>query len=326
VIKIAEVLPWYPTAFWKQARQLGVRHVVASGSNDPRDQPWWDFMPLARMKKRFEDAGFTVAAIESWPPMDKIWLGIDGRDQQIELFSTLVRNMGALGIPMLCYNFMAVFGWTRTSTLIPSRGGALVTGYDHDVFRNAPLTEHGIVTEDRLWANLEYFLRRVVPVAEKAGVRLAIHPDDPPLPSIRGVSRIIRSVEAFQRVIDLVPSPVNGVALCQGNFTLMTDDLPAVIRKFGRQGKIFFVHFRDVRGTAEKFVETFHDEGQTDLVACMRAYKEVGFEGILRPDHVPTLEGESNDTPSYAHLGRLFAIGYITALREAVYGKQPPEE
>jgi mannonate dehydratase len=129
----------------------------------------------------------------------------------------------------------------------------------------------------------------------------------------------MRSVENYQRLVDLVPSPVNGVCLCQGNFTLMTDDLPAAIRQFGRQDKIFFVHFRDVRGTPEKFHETFHDEGQTDMLACLQAYRDVGFEGVLRPDHVPTMEGDRNDRPGYSSIGRLFAIGYIKGLREAVY-------
>ena len=131
--------------------------------------------------------------------------------------------------------------------------------------------------------NLEYFLRQVVPVAERAGVRLAMHPDDPPLSPIRGVGRIMRSVDNYQRLLDLVPSECNGITLCQGNFALMTDDLPAVIRHFGRQKKIFFVHLRDVRGTPERFVETWHDEGQTDLYACMQAYREVGFDGPLAP-------------------------------------------
>jgi mannonate dehydratase len=216
---------------------------------------------------------------------------------------------------------MPVFNWLRTSTTIPSRGGALATGYDHNLMRNAPLTEYGLVSEERLWENLAYFLERVVPVAEEANVQLAMHPDDPPLSPIRGLGRIMRSIENYQRLIDLFPSPVNGIALCQGNFALMTDDLPGVIRHFGRQGKIFFVHFRDVRGTADKFVETFHDDGQTDMLACMRAYAETGFDGVARPDHVPTLEGESNDRPGYQALGRLFAIGYLRGLHEAVYGK-----
>jgi mannonate dehydratase len=227
--------------------------------------------------------------------------------------------MGRLGIPAICYNFMAVLNWLRTSVAAPGRGGALVTGYDHAAMKDAPLTEAGEVSEERLWENFEYFLRAVVPVAEAAGVNLALHPDDPPLSPIRGIGRIMRSVEAFQRVIDLVPSPVNGITMCQGNFTLMTEDLPGAIRQFGRQGKIHFVHFRDVKGTPDRFVETFHDEGKTDMLACMHAYREIGFEGVLRPDHVPTMEGDVNDDPGYSGIGRLYAIGYIRGLRQAVY-------
>ena len=130
----------------------------------------------------------------------------------------------------------------------------------------------------------------------------------------------MRSIENYQRLLDIYPSPVNGITLCQGNFALMSDDLPSVIRHFGKQGKIFFVHFRDVRGRVEHFVETFHDDGQTDMLACMRAYKEVGFDGVARPDHVPTMEGDSNENAGYSSIGRLFAIGYIKGLREAVYG------
>jgi mannonate dehydratase len=146
-----------------------------------------------------------------------------------------------------------------------------------------------------------------------------MHPDDPPLSPIRGIGRIMRSVENFQRLLDLAPSPMNGITLCQGNFTLMTDDLPGVIRDFGRQRKLFFVHFRDVSGTPEKFEETWHDAGKTDMLACLQAYKDIGFEGVLRPDHVPTVEGDSNENAGYSSFGRLYAIGYIRGLRQAVY-------
>jgi mannonate dehydratase len=216
---------------------------------------------------------------------------------------------------------MPVFNWMRTSTTVPARGGAMATGYNHALMQNAPLTEYGIVTEERLWENLEYFLKIVVPVAEKANVKLAMHPDDPPLSPIRGLGRIMRSLENYQRLLDLVPSPVNGIALCQGNFALMTDDLPAAIRHFGKQGKIFFVHIRDVRGTPDNFVETFHDEGQTNILACLRAYREVGYDGVFRPDHVPTMEGDRNDHPGYSSIGRLFAIGYLKGLLQAVYAE-----
>lgn len=322
MFQLAEYFRPTPDALWKLARQAGVTHAVTML---PRDDggvdPPWSIRPMRRLMEALELAGYEVAAVEASPPMQKIRLGLPGRDEEIEQFSTLVRSMGELGIPVLCYNFMAVFGWLRTHTEVPARGGALVTGYDHSAMLDQPLTEHGSVQEERLWENLRYFLERVVPVAERAGVGLAMHPDDPPLSPIRGIGRIMRSVDGFQRLLDLVPSEANGITLCQGNFALMTDDLPDVIRRFGKQRRIFFVHFRDVRGTAEHFVETFHEQGQTNMLACMRAYLEIGFQGPLRPDHVPTLEGDSNDDPCYSTLGRLLAIGYIQGLGEAVWGR-----
>jgi mannonate dehydratase len=117
----------------------------------------------------------------------------------------------------------------------------------------------------------------------------------------------------------MAPSPMNTISMCQGNFTLMTDDLPGVIRHFGHQDKISFVHFRDVQGTVEKYEETWHDAGKTNMLECMRAYKDIGFEGVLRPDHVPTVEGDTNQNAGYSSFGRLYAIGYIRGLRQAVY-------
>jgi mannonate dehydratase len=206
---------------------------------------------------------------------------------------------------------MVAINWSRTSITTPTRGGALVTSYDHDLIRDTPLTDAGIVTEDQLWASLRYFLERVLPVAEQAGITLAVHPDDPPVPELGGIGQIMRGIENFQRLIELAPSPANGITFCQGNFALMTDDLPAAIHHFGEQSKIFFVHFRDVRGTPERFVECFHDDGSTDVLASMRVYKDIDFEGVLHPDYMPTMEGEPNDDP-----------GYIRGLQEAMYGKR----
>lgn len=324
MIKIAEVFAPEDKALWSLAKQCGVDYVVGGiglqpiEGASPERQPW-SYMSLLRAKTAYADAGFEFAVIESRPPMEKIKLGLPGRDEEIAVVQEMIRNMGALGIPVWCYQMMATVGVVRTSSTIPSRGGAQVTGYDHALMRNAPLTEYGEVSEERMWDNLKYFLEQIVPVAEEAGVKLAMHPDDPPLSPIRGFGRIMTNVDAFQKLIDLVPSPVNGVCLCQGNFTLMTDDLPGVIRHFGEQDKIFFVHFRDVRGTPEKFEETFHDDGKTDMLACMRAYRDIGFEGVLRPDHVPTMEGDTYGHPGYTRIGRLYAIGYIRGLREAVY-------
>jgi mannonate dehydratase len=328
MIEIAEFLPPTPSPLWRLVKQAGVDHAVGglpfddgpsfSDRSVEAEAPW-DYMPLLRMQQRYESGGFKLAVIEARPPLNRAKRGLPGRDEEIAAVCTLVENMGRLGIPVWCYEWMADFNWLRTGTRTPSRGGSIVTSFDSALMNDAPRTELGPISEDELWRNLEYFLAKVLPVAEKWNVRLAMHPDDPPLSPIRGVGRIMRSVENFQWLLDLAPSPMNGITLCQGNFTLMTDDLPGVIRRFGRQGKLFFVHFRDVRGTPEKFEETWHDDGQTDMLACMQAYKDIGFEGVLRPDHVPTVEGDSNEHAGYSAFGRLYAIGYIRGLRQAVY-------
>ncbi len=324
MILIAEFIPPTPSPLWKLAKQAGVDWAVGGlpfgEPSNGVDAPW-DYLPLVRLKQRYESGGFQLAVIEARPPLNKAKRGLPGRDEEIDTVCTLLENMGRLGIPVWCYEWMTDFNWMRTSTHTLSRGGSVVTSYDHALMRDAPPTELGPISEETLWETLGYFLRRVLPVAEKAGVKLAMHPDDPPLSPIRGVGRIMRSVDNYQRLLDLAPSPMNGLTLCQGNFTLMTDDLPGVIRHFGRQGKIFFVHFRDVAGTPEKFEETWHDAGKTDMLACLRAYRDIGFEGVLRPDHVPTVEGDSNENAGYSAFGRLYAIGYIRGLRQAVYSE-----
>jgi mannonate dehydratase len=322
MIQIAEYLPSTPSPLWKLSKQAGVDYAVGglptTGDLADGDAPW-DYLPLLRMKQRYEDAGFKLAVIEARPPLNRAKRGLPGGDEEIATVCTLLENMGKLGIPVWCYEWMTDFNWLRTNTSTPSRGGSVVTSFDNSLMKDAPPTEGGPISEEKLWETLAYFLRKVIPVAEKAGVKLAMHPDDPPLSPIRGVGRIMRSIENYQRLLDLIPSPVNGITMCQGNFTLMTADLPGAIRQFGQQGKIFFVHFRDVQGTPERFEETWHDAGKTDMLACMQAYKEIGFDGVLRPDHVPTVEGDSNEHAGYSSFGRLYAIGYIRGLRQAVY-------
>jgi mannonate dehydratase len=177
----------------------------------------------------------------------------------------------------------------------------------------------GEVSVERVWENFRYFVQRVMPVAEKAGVQMALHPDDPPLPSLRGVGRIFGTPESVERAYALAPSPNNGVTFCRANFKLMEGaDLPALIRRFAEQKRLFFVHLRDVRGTAECFEEVFHDEAAAELMETLRVCHEAGFDGPLRVDHVPTMAGEANDQPGYGTLGRLFANGYLLGLMDAL--------
>lgn len=315
-------LSWYmpprPSELWTLALQLGVTHAVTQLPQPEPGHTAWDFLSMLRMKQSFADAGLQVAVIESAPPMERVRLGLPGRDEEIAHICEMLTSMGAAGIPVWCYNFMAGFGWLRTSTTTRGRGGALVLSYDHSLMEQAPLTEFGVVSEERLWDNYVYFLERVLPVAEQAGVKLALHPDDPPISPLRGIARIFRSIEAFQRALALSPSAFHGITFCQGSFTTMGVNIPEAIRTFGAQKKIHFVHFRDVQGTPAHFVETFHDNGPTDMLAAMRCYREIGFEGVMRPDHVPTLEGDANDTPGYTTRGRLYATGYMRGLIEAV--------
>ena len=339
-IQVSEMLSPRPEPMWQLIRQCGVTNVVALldgaeqdarmfasvGGHGPAltrgDRAPWSEEAIRHAQTIFADQGFKMVAIEDTPPMDAVRLGSAGRDEQISQIHEQIAAMGRLGIGTLCYNWMAINSWGRTRADRPGRGGALVTEYRAaDGEAQGPVVAGGVISEQGLWESLQYFLDAVIPVAEEAGVRLAMHPDDPPRPWVRGVPRIMRSPEAYRRLMDMNPSESNAITFCQGNWALMGEDIPRLIREFGGRGQIAFVHFRDIRGTRDDFVETFHDEGQTDMPECMRAYRDVEFGGPMRPDHVPTMAGESNDRPGYAALGRLFALGYIRGLEQAVFGK-----
>ena len=325
MIKLAIAMPPDQGLPLTLLKQCGVQYAVGGISLNPIPdageelQPW-SYPSLMNAKTAYQRNGITLSVIESRPPMEKIKLALPGRDEEIEVVCELLRNMGKAGIPVWCSMWMPILGVIRTTRTIPTRGGAHVSGYDHAGVGNEPMEEYGTITEEQQWENLKYFLERTVPVAEEAGVKMAMHPDDPPLSPIRGVARIMSSIENYQKLINLVPSPANGIGLCQGNFALMTDDLPAVIRHFGEQERIHFVHFRDVRGTPEKFEEAFHDDGQTDLAECLRAYRDTGYGGVCRPDHYPKMGDENFDDELV--LARLFAVGYFKGLREAVYSER----
>lgn len=320
-MKTALALPAQRDHRWDLAAQVGVEQAVvhphmSDVDNGRRGDTPWEYGALLRLQNAFEQTGLEVGVIEGGTPLtDTTRLGLEGRDEEIDRFNGFVRTMGALDIPVLCYSWMTHFWWLRTTDTHPTRGNAWTTAYDHEQMQRGPPADIPDVTEADLWENLEYFLERVVPVAEEAGVRLSMHPDDPPLSPVLSVPRLMTSVDAYDRLLELYPSKANSITLCQGNFVAMGEDIPSVIQHFGEN--ISFVHFRDVKGTTEKFVEVWQDDGPTDMKACIEAYRDIGFDGPIRPDHVPTMAGEKQEEAGYEMKGRLFAIGYLKGLLEA---------
>ncbi len=295
------------------AKQIGVTDLVAIASLELAGEgPYLDYLKLVQLRSRVEAAGLRLAAIQNVPHAwyEQIIYGMPGRDEQIAHYCHTIDNVGRAGIPILHYNFHAVRVW-RTSNHTRGRGGALFTSYDHALMENAPLAGPREIDADELWANYAHFARTIMPVAESAGVKMALHPDDPPISPIAGAACLFVDVASFQRALDLVPSPSNGLLFCQGCFTEMrSGDVFSAIRHFGGQGKVFYVHFRNVVGAMPRFRESFIDSGDIDMFKAMRVWKEVGFDGPMIPDHLPHVVGDS----AYRHRARAHAIGYIKAL------------
>jgi mannonate dehydratase len=309
-------------------KQLGVFGAVGGINSQMTSTPDlmpWDPKVITANKQAWEKIGLKLNVIEGPASLGtKTKLGLEGKDEEIANFILFMKNLKQYGgIDVICYNWMPVVNWYRTKTDAPGRGGALVTAFDYEEVKNLPVTEYGEVSKATLWKNLEYFLKAVIPEAEKIGMKLAMHPDDPQVDSIKGISRIMTSVENFRRMTDIVKSPSNGITMCQGNFSLMGTDIPTVVEEFGKRGLIHFVHFRNVQDLSGKkpsikFTETFHDEGQIDMYAAMKAYYDIGFKGPIRPDHVPTMAGDSNAHPGYSNIGAQFAFGYMRGLMQAI--------
>lgn len=324
-LRLAEILlEGAPTPFWDVLMQLGVEEatgILPRFHHDWRqwryDEPW-DYASLSNYKRMVEGYGFKLTVIEDNPPMEKIKYGLPGKEDQLDSVARLVENMGKLHIPVWVYNWMPTT-WERTRRALRGRGGAIVGGFNAEDLKDAPPPRLGGVDAPTLWRSLKEFLEFIIPVAESSGVRLAMHPDDPPVDELQGTARIMNSVEAFNRLLELSPSESNGITLCQGNFTLMTNNLPATVAHFLEKGRVYFVHFRDVRGDRHSFVETFIDEGMSDLYATMKEYVKHGYHGPFRVDHTPTLAGDTAQisTPGYSALGRIHAIGYIQGLYRA---------
>jgi len=311
-------------------RQLGCVDIVAGYPTVPPPmihghvEPlgYYDFLQLVHLKQRVEERGMRVAAIENVPYFwyDKVIRGQAGRDQQIENWMRTLRNMGRAGIPILGYHFMAA-GGTDTSREPVGRGGAMVRRVRYALV-DAPGKEDNRLawrdigsipqlTDDQMWANITYFLKAVVPVAEEAGVKMALHPDDPPISPVLGTACIIRSHTALRRVVEeIAPSDHSGLEFCQGTISEMPDDVYEAIRYFGTRKKIFYVHFRNVSGKVPDFDETFVDDGYVDMWKAMRIYNDVGYNGVFIEDHVPAMTGDS----PHGHRSRAFAMGYAKGL------------
>lgn len=302
-----------PDLTWDIGKQCGVEYGVIrlpeTADFDITDPSHW-----RTVYKRFTDFGIKPLIIEPMPNEvhDHIKAGDEKRDESIEKVMKMFTVMRELDIGTICFNWMAHIGWLRTANDIPERGGASVTGFNMQDFVPAGQS----ITSDKLWENYTYFLKAVIPEAEKYGIKLALHPDDPPVPQLGRVSRIMISAENIKKAIyDIVPSEILGLTMCQANFYIMGEDVDKVISDFAE--KIFFVHFRNTTGTPEQFRETFHDNGKLNMAHLIRHYQSLGINVPIRVDHVPTMKGETAESAGYAAMGRLFAIGYLKGLLEA---------
>ena len=302
-----------PDATWDIGRQLGVHHGVLF-LPESADFDYTNVSHWKSLHQKYMDYGIKPTVIEPMPnPLhNHIKAGDALRDECIDKVISMMAIMDELDIRMICFNWMAYVGWTRTSRDIEERGGAKVTG-----FRITDYIPTGdVITEEQLWENYAYFLKAVIPAAEKYNINLALHPDDPPLAKLGDVSRIMISAKNIHRAIyEICPSPNLGLTFCQANFHTMGEDVYSLIPQMA--DKIMFIHFRNVTGSKEDFRETFHDNGELNMARLIHLYKECGIHVPIRVDHVPTMLGEDMVNMGYDALGRHFAIGYLKGLLEA---------
>ena len=334
------------------ARQAGATHLVAhlvdyfkSGAHNPRDnqptgteQGWglagdpnqlWTLDELLALRRAVEAAGLKLEAIENFDPAHwhDVLLHGPRRQEQLESVKTLIRRLGQAGIPVMGYNF-SLAGVCGRVTGPFARGGALSVGMDGPLETPMP---NGMVwnmvydpkapagavppaTPDELWRRFGHFLQEVVPVAEASGVKLALHPDDPPMPTMRGQPRLVYQPRLYQRVLDLKPSPANALEFCLGTLAEMTEgDLYDAVEQYSRQGKLAYVHFRNITGKVPYYRETFVDDGDIDMLRVLRILKANRFDGVLIPDHTPQMT-----CGAPWHAGMAYAMGYMRAALQAL--------
>ena len=327
----------------EQIRQIPVIEGIVSALYDVPVGEVWPIEKLTELKKKIEENGLRFSVIESIPVHEDIKLGRPTRDKLIDNFCQSIRNMGSLDIRILCYNFMAVFDWTRSDLAKKNPDGSTSLSYDHEELKNIDLMKDHLelpgwatsytkdelqellnaysqLDSEQIWANLEYFLKKVIPVAEESGVLMAIHPDDPPW-SIFGIPRIITNEAALERLINIVDSESNGLTFCTGSLGPNKDiDLIKNIYKFGKIKRIHFTHIRNIKHYDENsFQETAHttESGDIDIYKVIKAYSDIGFTGAMRPDHGRMIWGETG-RPGYGLYDRALGAMYLRGLWEAL--------
>jgi mannonate dehydratase len=307
---------------YRQFAQLGVTHVCADPEGNPHD---WTLETLQRHRDRLDRLGLILDMVqlplESTPierqhSPDILTKG-PNRDRQIDSICRLIENVARAGIPAVKYN-LNIIGIPRSPDE-PGRGGSANAAFRWDrMDQGAAPGLAGVLDEDENWARIDYFLARVVPVAEQSRVRLACHPHDPYTPpGYRGVTRVLGTVEGLKKFVTMRESPYHGLNFCQGTIGEMLDnpgkEIADVIRWFGTRGKIFNVHYRNIKGRKLSFMEVFPDEGDMDMWASLRVYAEVGYRYMIMPDHVPSLSGTTDDASAFA-----YCFGYIRAQLQAL--------
>jgi mannonate dehydratase len=307
-----ETLRWFA--------QLGGKHVVFQGTDgvDADRKGYWTPADVRAARKACEAAGLVLESMMI--PIDfyrQARLGKSGRDQEIDHVCRTIRAAGEEGIAMLEWRFWPDFYWDERVGYyhVAGRGGARLRAFDYGRVKDLPpFPEIGEVDEKEMWARFLYFAKPIVAAAEKAGVRLTMHPNDPPVPFMRGVARIFHHPDGLRRFLREVPSKHSGITFCQGTIAEMGVNVLDEIRSFGKAGKIFLVHFRFVQGTVPRYTEVFIDQGDLDPFESLKAYREVGFGGPFVSDHTPGVEGDTR----WGHRGRTFSLGYMRALVHAV--------
>jgi mannonate dehydratase len=308
---------------------LGVSHICSALPSRTFDDNW-SVDGLTRLRKRVESFGIQLdmvplplsSSVIGKAEYPSIMLGKSPeRDRDIELICKMIRNLSQAGIPAAKYN-LTILGVVRTAPT-KGRGGARYSSFNYEQAKEKagdPLAESGPVSEKQMWERITYFLEKVIPVAEECKVRLCCHPHDPGMPQgqpYRGIHRVLGSVEGLKKFIDIAPSQYHGLNFCQGTVAEMLKDpgkeIFDVIRYFGRKGKIFNVHFRTIKGGFLNFQECFIDEGDVDMLQALRVYKEIGYTGMIMPDHVPGMDADPGGEKAFA-----FAFGYIQALLQVV--------